>query len=323
VSEYAPHPTHVIVGAGAIGSATARLLAGRGESVRVVTRSGSGPDLPGVERVAADATDAERLTELTTGAAALYNCANPQYHQWFRDWPPLAAALLATAERTGAVLATVSCLYGYGDNAPQGFPASAPMTEDTPLSATEPKLALRAQMWKDALALHEAGRIRATEVRGSDYVGAHSQSHLGDRVVPKVLAGRSVQVIGGLDNAHTWTYVGDVAELLTRVATDEQAWGKAWHVPSGDPVTQRAAVADIARVAGVPAVKVSLVPKVLLRGLGLVSPMVRELPTVAYQQERPFVMDSSLAQRTFGLAPTPWDEVLAETVASFRTAQPA
>src|SRR5580693_6227882 len=99
---------HVIVGAGAVGTATALLLADRGEHVRVVSRRGSGPEHPAIERVAADATDAARLTELTGGAAALYNCANPQYHQWFTDWPPLATAMLTAAERTGAVFTSMS-----------------------------------------------------------------------------------------------------------------------------------------------------------------------------------------------------------------------
>ena len=38
---------HVIVGAGPIGSATALQLAGRGEQVRIVTRSGGAPGPPG------------------------------------------------------------------------------------------------------------------------------------------------------------------------------------------------------------------------------------------------------------------------------------
>ena len=154
---------HVIVGAGAVGSATALLLAERGEHVRIISRRGTGPEHPAIERVAADATDAERLTELTTGAAALYNCASPQYHQWFTDWPPLASALLTAAERTGAVLASMSNLYGYG-------PVDGPITQKTPLAATHPKLRLRAQMWQDALAAQQAGRIRTTEVRASDYI---------------------------------------------------------------------------------------------------------------------------------------------------------
>src|SRR5580700_10717137 len=84
---------HVIVGAGAVGSAAALLLAERGEHVSIVSRHGSGPEHQGISRIAADATDAERLTALTSGAVALYNCASPQYHQWFTDWPrPSAAA---------------------------------------------------------------------------------------------------------------------------------------------------------------------------------------------------------------------------------------
>src|SRR5215469_16484106 len=104
---------HVIVGAGAVGSATAVLLAERGERVRVISRRGTGPQHPAIETVAADATDAERLSKLAVGAVALYNCASPQYHQWLTDWPPLASALLTAAERSGAVLTVMNNLYGY------------------------------------------------------------------------------------------------------------------------------------------------------------------------------------------------------------------
>ena len=132
---------HVIVGAGPVGTATATLLAARGERVRVVTRRGTGPEHPAVERVAADATDTARLTELATGAAVLYNCASPLYHRWLTDWPPLSSALLAAAERGGAVLASMSNLYGYG-------PDHQTITATTPLTATHPKLRLRADMWR-------------------------------------------------------------------------------------------------------------------------------------------------------------------------------
>src|SRR6185295_7177970 len=122
---------HVIVGAGPGGTATARLRVERGEQVRVVTRRGTGLEHPAIERVAADATDSARLSTLAAGAAALYNCANPLYHRWLTDWPPLASALLAAAERSGAVLASVSNLYGYG-------PVDAPVNAATPLAATHP-----------------------------------------------------------------------------------------------------------------------------------------------------------------------------------------
>jgi 2-polyprenyl-6-methoxyphenol hydroxylase-like FAD-dependent oxidoreductase len=62
---------HVIVGAGPVGTATANLLADRGEQVRVITRRGTGPQRPEVERTAADATDAQRLSELTKGVVSV------------------------------------------------------------------------------------------------------------------------------------------------------------------------------------------------------------------------------------------------------------
>jgi len=156
---------HVIIGAGPVGRATAVKLASEGHDVPLVSRSGRGPEIAGVRRAAADAADADRLTELATGAVALYNCINPpSYTVWTTYWPPVAAAFLEAAERSGATLVIASCLYGYG-------PVDGPMVEGMPDAATGTKARIRAGMWADALAAHEAGRIRAVEVRGSDYVG--------------------------------------------------------------------------------------------------------------------------------------------------------
>jgi nucleoside-diphosphate-sugar epimerase len=291
----------VIVGAGAVGTATATLLAERGDEVRLVTRRGTGPEHPGVERIAADATDAARLSTLATGAVALDTCASPLYHRWFTDWPPLASALLTAAEHSGAVLAITSNLYGYG-------PGHERITPDTPLSATHPKLRLRAQMWRDALALHEAGRIRATEVRGSDYLEANS---IFSAVLGKpLLAGRRAYVPAPLDVPHSWTSTLDVARTLVTVATDERGWGEAWLVPTNEPLTIRQLARRFTRAVGAPEPKLSAIPYPLLWAIGLFSTMVRELRTTRYQFVRPFVLDSTRTQRTFDLAPSDLDAVL-------------
>jgi nucleoside-diphosphate-sugar epimerase len=302
---------HIVVGAGPVGTATAVLLAERGEEVEIVTRSGSGPAGPSITCTAADASSSAHMAELATGAAAIYNCANPAYHRWPTDWPPIARSLLNAAERSNAVLVTVSNLYGYG-------PVCGPMTEDLPLAAQGPKGVTRAQMWLDALAAHDAGRVRATEVRGSDYVGPGAQGQLGDRVVPRLLAGRDVTVIKSADTLHTWTATDDVARLLVTVALDERAWGRPWHVPSNPPRTQRETVGDLSRVAGLHPVRVKEYPDTLIRAMGLFSPLMRELPEVAYQFQGPFVLESAAAQQTFALTPTPWDDVLRGVIASYR-----
>jgi nucleoside-diphosphate-sugar epimerase len=141
---------------------------------------------------------------------------------------------------------------------------------------------------------------------------------LGDRVVPRVLRGKSVQLLGDLDQPHSWTAPVDVARTLITVAADERGWGRAWHVPSNAPRSQREAVGDLAAAAGVPAVKVSPVPAALLWAIGLFQPTMRELKETDYQRERPYLLDESAARETFGIAPTPWDELLADMVAHYR-----
>lgn len=306
---------HVIVGAGPVGTATARLLAERGERVRVVTRRGTGPEHPAIERVAADAADADRLAALTEGADALYNCANPQYHTWPTDWPPLAAALITAAERSGAVLATVGNLYGYG-------PVDAPMTEATLLAATGVKGRVRNRMWADALAAHRAGRARVTEVRGSDYIGLGGTS-LPMMVLPKVLAGQRVFLPVAWDAPHTWTYVGDVARTLVAAATDPRAWGRAWHVPSAPPMSMRALAERAAKRAGAPAPRLTRMPYPVLWLGGLADPFAREMRETAHQFAGPFVMDSTAASETFGIEGTPLDRVVDEMVTGLRAAAPA
>jgi nucleoside-diphosphate-sugar epimerase len=300
---------HVIVGAGSVGSATARLLSEQRNEVRLVSRSGAGPEGLGIARIAADATDQSALSRIAVGASAIYNCANPPYHRWATDWPPLAASLLETATNVGAVLVTVNNLYGYG-------PVDHPMTERDPFAPVGIKGQVRAKMWADALAAHQSGRVRVTEARASDYFGPGltDTSHLGSRVVPRLLAGRSIRVLGNPDAPHSWTYVPDVARTLVTLATDARAWGRAWHVPTGPPQSQREVIAAMAAIAGVRTPFVGSVPRWMLWLSGLFSPTIRGLREVLYQFDRPFIMDSAEATTAFGIHPTPFPEALAATV---------
>ena len=302
---------HVVVGAGPVGKALAELLANDGESVIVITRSGSGPTHKNIKRIAADVSDLSNLLQIAPSAAAIYNCVNPPYHLWATEWPPIAESFLGYAEKTGAVLVTCSNLYGYG-------PVDVPMTESLPLNAPGVKGKVRAQMWLDAQALHDAGKIKTTEVRGSDYVCAGEQSRVGERVLPKVLAGKPAQVLGDIDMKHTWTYPLDVGRLMQIVAKDSKALGKAWHVPSNEPKTQRELVNDLAAAGGVKNLKLSSVPNVMWNLLAAFNPLMKALKETAYQMERPYILDDSAARKAFGMQPTEWKQILKEVVAESR-----
>ncbi|MCV2490366.1 NAD-dependent epimerase/dehydratase family protein [Geodermatophilus sp. YIM 151500] len=303
---------HVVVGKGPVGTTTARLLAERGHRVRVLSRSG-GRSTGAVEHRRVDAADAAELTAAAEGAAALYNAVNPAYTRWAADWPPVAQALLAAAERTGAVLVTMSNLYVYGR-------PSGPMTPESPLAAADTKGRVRREMWLDALAAHAAGRIRTTEARAADFVGPQvppAHSHL-VRQLGTLRRGRRAWVIGDPDVPRSWAYLPDVAATLVTLGTDERAHGRAWHVPVDRPRSQRQALGDLAAAMGVPAVPVSGVPWSVLRALGPIWPMARELVDVRHQFDQPYVTDATSTTATFGLTATSWDQVVADTVGAAR-----
>lgn len=315
---------HVVVGKGPIGRTLAHLLADQGHEVLVLSRSGGLPgnlsDTPprGVVADTVDATDAAELTAAADGADALHNCVNPPYHRWATRWPPIADALLTAAERTGAVLVTAGNLYGYGRG-------TTTMTEGSPLASTETKGRVRAEMWDQARRRHEAGDLRATEIRGSDYLGpgAEAHAHAGPRMLAPMLAGRTLRPLGSADQPHTWTYLPDFAAAMAAAACTASAWGSAWHVPSPEPLSYRQLATRFARAAGAPEPRISPLPIPVVRLLGAVAPMLREIAAVGYQFTEPFVMESAVSAATLGVTATDWDTIVAETLAEHRHKNPA
>jgi nucleoside-diphosphate-sugar epimerase len=303
---------HLVVGHGVAGAATARALVELGHDVRVVSRSVP-PAEPGIEFIQLDATDADRLAEVAQGANVLYNCAAPAYSRWPQDWPALAEGVSAAAEASGAVLVILSNLYGYG-------PVQQPMTEELPLAATGPKGRIRAWVWENAVQLHRQGRIRVVEARASDFFGpgVTDESHLADRVMPALLRGKTVRVLGDPTVPHSWTYLPDVARTLIELGGRESAWGRPWHVPTEPPESVRTMVTALSGAAGTPPIKVRQVPPALLRVVGAFSPLIRELGEVRYQFDRPFVSDSSACAEHFGLMPTPLPTQIEATVQWWR-----
>jgi nucleoside-diphosphate-sugar epimerase len=300
---------HVIVGSGPVGASVARLLADRGDTVRMITRSGSGPEHPLIERVSADAADARRLTELTAGAEALYNCANPKYTEWERLWFPMNDAMIAAAKAAGAVYVITGNLYGYGPQ-PGGH-----MTESSPLAATGRKGRVRIRMWRDAL----ASGLRTIEVRGSDYVGAGAVGVFSSVLLPAMRKGSTAWAPGNPDLPHSFTYTGDMARTMVALARDDRAYGKAWHAPTPAPLTIRELADRYCALTGAPQIRLRQLPRFVMRTAGLVVPMAREMAEMDYQFYAPFHLDSTLTEQTFGLAPTNLEAVLAEIAAGEET----
>jgi len=299
---------HVVIGSGFVGRNLAKLLANSNKNVILVSRSGKSLNQLNITSIKGDASSFENLISITSKPEVVYNCVNPShYNKWETEWPPISKAINEYVIKTESVLVTCSNLYAYG-------PVDGVITEELPLNAVWRNGRVRAEMWQEVKALHDAGKMRATEVRASDYICASDQSRMGDRVVPNLIKGKKIQLLGAINQPHTWTDPEDVARLMLTVGQDERAWGKPWHVPSNEPKTQLEVVEDIARAIGVSKPKVSSVPLPMQRLIGVFNPVIKELINSNYQFVKPFIMSDEKTRKTFGLTPKKWDKVIQDLI---------
>jgi nucleoside-diphosphate-sugar epimerase len=308
-------PRHVVFGTGAIGLATLEALRRRGETVRLVSRSGSARVPSDVEVIAGDARDPRFTTEVARGAGVVYQTLNPPYAEWTAQFPLLQAGVLAAAEATGARLVSMENVYMYGR------PDGRILTEDRAYDAHTKKGKLRGRMARNLLAAHDDGRVEVAIGRASDYFGPRggAQSNLGDRLFPAALAGRTAVVLGDPDQPHTYTFIPDIGEGLAVLGEHPDAPGRVWHLPNDPDTRTTRQLVDLAyRAADRSHGRLRAMPPLLLRAIALVNPTMRELLEMRYQFEEPFVVDSSTITNKLGVEATPIGDALVQTLAEYR-----
>lgn len=302
----------VIFGTGAIGMAVMEELVRQQKPVRMVNRSGKATVPAGVEVMAGDASDAAFTQKAAEGAAVVYNITNPPYTKWPELFPALQAGLMAGARAAGAKLVVMENLYLYG---PTGGKL---LTEDLPYAATTRKGRVRAKMAQDLLDAHKRGDVQVTMGRASDFFGARGfDSAMGERVFYPALEGKTTQFIGNVDLLHSYSYIPDIGKALVMLGERDEALGRAWHIPNAPTLTTRAFIEQVYAASGQKA-KISTMPKLMVKGLALVMPILREVDEMAYEFEEPFIVDSSAFEKTFGMKATPLSEAIPATVKWYR-----
>jgi len=306
---------HVVLGTGAIGRAIAEELIRRGESVRMVNRSGKMEEAPaGVEIIASDLYEQAKVREVTRGAKVVYQSAQPHYYEWPEKFPPLQRSIIDGLTGSDAKLVIVENLYMYGDT------GDKPITESMPYNAYTRKGKVRAELSKAALAAHRDGKLKVVIGRGSDYFGPWGTStSMGSSVFHRLLQGKPAQIGGSAHMPHTHTYLPDFGKALVILGEHDVADGQAWHVPNESPrITQGELIEMFAEEAGVPA-KIQPAGKLLMSLVGLFVPEVKETVEMLYEFEKPFVVDSSKFENTFNMKTTPMRDAVKETAAWFKS----
>jgi nucleoside-diphosphate-sugar epimerase len=304
-----PQPRILVLGAaGGLGRAAALAFRTAGWSVASLVRGTSGSAIaPGTELIEVDARDSAAVIEAARGADVVLNALNVPYTQWATAAMPLAETAIAAARENGATLVFPGNLYVYGTRLP------AIVDETTPIQPNSRKGEIRAAIEARLRASADEG-TRVIILRSGDFFGAEAGSYF-DRLVIRDIASGRLTYPGPLDVVHEWAYLPDLAEALRRLVDARAALPPfAEFGFPGHAVTGREMVGAISRACG-RGFNVSGMPWTMLRLLGHVVPIYRELSEVAYLWSTPHAIDGTRLAAVIGDLPfSPLDRAVASAL---------
>lgn len=303
---------HVIFGTGPVGRAIAHELTQKGKALRMVNRSGRGDIDSNIEVISGEAKNQDFARKAAEGASHVYFALNPAYHLWVQEFPAMQSSVLQAAIANNARLIAMENVYMYGDT------DGKPLREDMPMKAHNKKGTLRANMAKELMAAHGAGKLRVVSGRASDFFGPGvKDSAMGERVFANAIQGKAAQIVGDANMPHTQTYMADIGKALVMLAENDSAYGQAWHIPSPRTLTQKEFLQMLYAQAGTE-FKMMVAPKFLLRGMGLFIKPMGEMVEMLYEFEKPFILDDSKFKQAFGDIATPLETAIQRTLDWYR-----
>jgi len=302
----------VLGGAGRLGRAAGQAFKSAGWQVASLVRgSSAGSAAPGTEIIEVDARDGEAVIAAASGADVVLHALNVPYADWERLAPALADIAIAAARESRATLIFPGNLYNYG----AGMPAR--IDETTVMHPTSRKGAIRVAI-ETRMREAAGGGLRTIVLRAGDYLGGESRGSWFDRIIVKGIAAGRLTYPGPLDTIHEWAYLPDVAQAMVQLAERRERLAPFATLGfAGHAVTGREFVAAISRACRRD-FKIDFVPWRLLKMMGVVVPVFRELTDISYLWSMPHAIDGARLTEIIGDIPrTPLDQAIAASLAAF------
>jgi nucleoside-diphosphate-sugar epimerase len=189
------------------------------------------------------------------------------------------------------------------------------MTESTPFHPTSVKGFIRAGLDDMLIREMNAGSLKVIIAKSADFYGprAVKTSVAGILVFDKMKKGKTAQWLSSADQPHSYTYTPDAAKALYMLAMDDTAYGQSWHLPTAKPALTGKEFVAIAAKYMKARNRVRILPSSLVRFIGLFDPIMKELGEMLYQNEFPYIFDSSKFEKAFQFKPTGYEEGLRQT----------
>ena len=314
--------TVLVLGAnGRFGAAAVDAFAAAGWRVLAQARRAPSQPLPaGAVALRIALNDTETLAQAAAGARIVVYAINPAYTRWDIELLPLARQGMALAQRLGARFMLPGNVYNFG----AGMPAR--LFEDTLQRPSTVKGRQRCDL-EHELQARAAGGLASVVIRAGDFYGAGSGSWFDQSIVKDLARGKLVYP-GPLDVAHAWAYLPDLARAFVAVAARDDAprverLHFAGHTLTGCEllVAIDAAAADLG-LRPPAGFRQGGMPWGLIRAIGLVYPLWRELARMRYLWQVPHALDGAALRATVGELPaTPLPTALREALVALGCGQ--
>jgi nucleoside-diphosphate-sugar epimerase len=303
-----------ILGAGGvIANEVASLLAAEKTPFRLVSRTGR-TAAGATETVAADLADREQTIRAVAGSDTALLLAGLKYDHklWAATWPKIMANSIEACRRAGAKLLFFDNVYMYGR-------VNGPMTEETPFNPCSRKGEIRARIATTLLEAMRSGTVTAMIARAPDFYGPGTTNAVPNNLVfGPYSKNQKAQWLVNDAVPHSLIYTPDAARGVVTLLRSETAWNQTWHLPTTpQPPTGAELIKMIAAAMGV-APGYRVLSGTMVRIFGWINPVVGEVHEMLYQNDSPYLFDSTKYARAFGFAGTPYADGVRATAEWYR-----
>lgn len=283
------------------------------KDIRLVARNPKQVNLTD-ELVSADLLNREQVMEAVKGSEVVYLTVGIQYSAkiWAEQWPVIMNNVVDACMAHHAKLVFFDNVYAYGK-------VEGIMTEETPYNPCSKKGTVRLRVINRMMDEVKKGNLEALIARAPDFYGPDTPlSFVVVTVFQNLAKGKKAQWMGNDRLKHSFIFTPDAGKATALLGNTPSAFNQVWHLPTDkNTLTGKEFIEISARAFGVKS-DYMVIPRWMLRMIGLFSPVIKESLEMMYQTEVDYIFDSSKFEKEFNFRPTSYDDGITATAKSLR-----
>ncbi len=283
---------------GVIGNELAKALTAYTNKIRLVSRNPKKIN-ESDEIFTADLSNKEQTLKAVENSYVVYLVVGLEYdvNVWRRKWPVVMQNVIDACKKHNSKLVFFDNVYAYGKV--EGW-----MKEDAPYHPMSEKGKVRKQISEMILDEIKKGNLEAIIARAADFYGPKAPSFINITVLENFKEGKRAMWLVNDNVKHSFTYTPDAGKATALLGNTEDAYNQIWHLPTDKNALTGKEIIELAAKEFETAPKYTLLPKWMLKIIGLFNKAIRENNEMIYQYDSDYLFDSSKFEKRFKFKPT-------------------